>query len=115
MDLSPQIREALETAITKNALTDTVNYLTGLTVMPDEKGVPKVVTIITLTMNSTVLGEHYTAAFFVDTPVPTFDQLDDPVAAALEGMRQQRHAEAQQLMQEGNGSSPGRRFELPGM
>lgn len=113
MDLSPQINQALETAISKNALTDTVNYLVGLTVMPNEEGVPKVVTIITLTMNSTVLGEHYTAAFFVDTPVPTFDQLDGPVAAALEGMRQQKHAETHKLM---NGDdSPGSRFELPGL
>lgn len=114
MDLTPEVHEAIEVAIDKHLFNgDRVDYLTGLTVIGNqETGAPMVVTVITLRMNASVAGEYITGAFFVDTPVPTLEQLDGPIRDSLQSLRAQRIAHAKELIK-GNQPSPVRKLELP--
>lgn len=125
MNLDPEINEAIEKAIAKHAKPgDTVDYTYGLTMAAGSEGQPVVVAVIVLRMNAATIGEHLTTGMFIDSPIPTFEQLDEPVGERIRALRMER---SQQLVREaadehghghGHGHSPDappRTLEIPGV
>lgn len=115
MNLSSEVNEAIERAIGRHAQRgDQVGYVANLAVAADADGTPTVITAVALRLNSAFGGEHIVRAFFVDTPVPTFEQVERPIADLLTEMRVVRIEQMKQIVAQAEDAGPGKgALELP--
>lgn len=101
MNLSTEVDEAIERAIQENSHPDEhVGYLANMTVANTEAGIPSAITIITLRLNAAVPGEYITQAFFVDSPIPTYEEVAPHIGDLLMRMRASRIAHIKRVIQQ---------------
>lgn len=101
MNLSIEVNEAIERAVKEHSHPDElVGYLANMTVANNEAGIPAVVTVIALRLNAAVPGEYITQAFFVDTPIPTYEEVVDHIRDLLTKMRTARIAHMRRILEQ---------------
>lgn len=101
MNLSHEVNEAIERAVVMHSHRDEqVGYLANLTVVSNDAGLPTTITVVALRMNAAVPGEYITKAFFVDTPIPAFEDVQESIAKLLMEMRTARVAHMRQILQQ---------------
>lgn len=94
MDILKNTNDLVAQAITNNSLSgEGVDYAVSLSIVPDANGQPTMVTTIVLRMDSIVLRQSHTMGFFVNTPIPTEDEVNTAIVKALGDLRKMRDAD----------------------
>ena len=94
MNILDNTSEYIDLAIRNNTLgAERVDHAVGLGIVPDASGQPTMVTTIVLRMDSIIINEAHTMGFFVNTPVPSQDEVNVAIGKALIDLRKVRDAD----------------------
>lgn len=108
LNINEEILRDLHTAVDANAVSgEEVGAGASFGVVANPDGTPAVITVIVLRISSLVLGEYLTASFYLSTPAPTSQQISESVADALNGLRQARDEQADQIVAQSQDSDHG--------